>query len=288
MTKTRVLHILTIIIILLAIIATSVGAFYNDGGAPFDTINQYGETIKIYGKGIYAHDSYFMAPLFRGTDFAILILAVPLLIIALLYDIKKQSIKARMFLLSMLTLFVYYSASLSFGVTYNKLFLVYMLLFSTSLFALIIAFMSMDMSKITLNKFPFKTIYTFLIVVAICLFVAWLPDIITSLKNGTSLGLIEVYTTSITYVIDMGIISPAAIVCAVLIKQRSGLGYVLLEALLTLCFMVGVILPMQSVFQINAGITIPLPVLITKIATFCILALISLPLEIKLIKNINM
>lgn len=40
----------------------------------------------------------------------------------------------------------------------------------------------------------------FLIVTGISLFVAWLPDIITSIKNGTSLDLIEVYTTEITYI----------------------------------------------------------------------------------------
>jgi hypothetical protein len=30
--------------------------------------NQYGEEIKIFGSGIYAHDSYFKAPIFIGSD----------------------------------------------------------------------------------------------------------------------------------------------------------------------------------------------------------------------------
>ena len=51
----------------------------------------------------------------------------------------------------------------------------------------------------------------------IALIVAWLPDIVNSLFAGRSLELIEVYTTSVTYVLDMGVIAPAALI---LIKSK--------------------------------------------------------------------
>ena len=64
-------HILTVFIILLAIVTSGLGLFYKTDGEPFNFINQYGDTVRIYGNGIYKNDSYFMAPIHRGTDFTI-------------------------------------------------------------------------------------------------------------------------------------------------------------------------------------------------------------------------
>ena len=75
----------------------------------------------------------------------------------------------------------------------------------------------------------------FLIISGISLFVAWLPDIITSLVNGKSLTLIEIYTTEITYVLDMGIISPMIFICLFLLKKQDGLGDILLAIILKMC-----------------------------------------------------
>jgi hypothetical protein len=69
----------------------------------------------------------------------------------------------------------------------------------------------MLLKKYTIN-IPIKKytngIKIFLFFCGLSLFVAWLPDIIASLINKKSLGLIEIYTTQITYVLDMAIISP--------------------------------------------------------------------------------
>jgi hypothetical protein len=80
----KVLYILTLIIIILSIVVASIGVFYTTNGKAFEVTNQYGDLVKIYGDGIYSHDSYFKAPIFRGSDFTILFLAVPVLILALI------------------------------------------------------------------------------------------------------------------------------------------------------------------------------------------------------------
>ena len=103
----------------MAIITSGFGLFYTTNGQPFDFINQYGDTVKIYGNGIYKNDSYFMAPIFKGTDCTILFLAVPLMIIVLILDIKNNTLKTKLFLTAFPALFVYYSASISFGIVYN-------------------------------------------------------------------------------------------------------------------------------------------------------------------------
>lgn len=289
-THNKVLYTLSIVMVYLGIIASGIGLFYRTDGVPYDFVNQYGDSIKIYGQGIYCHDSFPMAPVFRGTDCVILFLAIPLFITALTLDWKKQNIKTRMFLISMLALFLYYSASLAFGVTYNPLFLVYLALFSASLFALVVALLSLDMQAVAANvraELPYRWIYTFLIFIGVALFIAWLPDIIQSWVNHRSLTTIEIYTTAPTYILDMGIVSPVAMICLSTIKRRNGLGFVLLEMLLAICLMIGVILPVQSLFQIQAGIQLPLPMIITKVGTFCILAVLAIPLEYKLIRSIQ-
>jgi len=284
------LHIVTLIIIVLGTITSSIGLLYTTGGKAFDFVNQYGETVKIYGDGLYAHDSYFAAPIFRGTDFTIICFVIPILIVALMLDIKKKTLKSRLFLMSVISVFTYYSASIAFGVTYNMLHLVYIALFSASLFGLIISMGSLEkkqMEQSIGDALPYKGIYIFLALTGIALIVAWLPDIINSLVTGGSLELIEVYTTSVTYVLDMGVVAPAALICLFQLKKRRGMGYALLAMLLTVCSIVGIMLPIQTAFQVSAGIELPFAAIVTKVASFVVLAFFALYFNIKFFKNMK-
>lgn len=55
------------------------------------------------------------------------------------------------------------------------------------------------------------------------------------------------YTTEITYVIDMGIITPMIFITYYLAKHENFIGYVLLRMILQVCMAVGVMLPMQTI-----------------------------------------
>jgi hypothetical protein len=284
------LHLVTLLIIVLGIITSLTGLLYRTSGKPYDFINQYGDTVKIYGYGLYSHSYHFMAPIFRGTDFTILFVAIPILIVALIVDRKRKELKNRIFLMSAIGVFTYYSASIAFGVTYNILHLVYIALFSSSLFGLIIAISSIAKVQVENSigdKLPLKGIYVFLLLTGIFLIVAWLPDIIKSLILGRSLEQIEIYTTQITNVLDMGIIAPTALICLFQLKKGSGMGYILLPLLLTTCTIIGIMLPIQTVFQMHAGISLPIGAIITKIATFVALALFALYFNIKFYRNIE-
>jgi hypothetical protein len=288
--KDKSLHLLTLLIIVLSIITSAVGLLYTTGGKTYDFVNQYGDTVKIYGDGLYAHDSYFMAPIFRGTDFTILFIAIPILITALILDIKRKGLKYRIFLMSVISLFTYYSVSIALGVTYNILHLIYIALFSSSFFGLIIAISTIDKEQVENSmgdKLSVKGIYVFLLLTGISLIVAWLPDIIKSLALGRSLELIEVYTTQITYVLDMGIIAPAALICLYELKKQRGIGYILLPLLLMVCTIIGIMLPIQTVFQIKAGIFLPVGVIVTKVSIFTVLAFFAIYFNIKFHRNIK-
>lgn len=67
--------------ILLLLTVTLCGVFSLNTTHSYEFINQYGTSIKIWGSGIYAHDSYFKAPIFIGSDLTVLILLLPLLIV---------------------------------------------------------------------------------------------------------------------------------------------------------------------------------------------------------------
>lgn len=120
-----------------------------------------------------------------------------------------------------------------------------------------------------------KGMKAFLFVAGISLLAAWLPDIVTSIINGTSLELIEVYTTEITYVLDMGIISPLMFITYHLIRRGDFTGYVFLRMIFKVCICIGIMLPIQTIFQISAGISIPIPVFITKALIFIVMALFA-------------
>lgn len=283
------LDTLIILQILLLVIITIAGIFSFSTEHIYEITNRYGDLVKIYGYGIYANDSLLMAPIFIGTDYAVLFAVIPMQIITLILNRQYRSTKTKLFTMSLIATVCYYATSIVFGVTYNSLHLVYIALFGISFFALIISMN--DINSETLknaysDKFPSRGITIFFVISGIALFVAWLPDILSSLIYGTSLSLIEVYTTSVTYVVDMGILSPLMFICIYLLKKRNGFGIQLLSLSLTLCVIIGIILPTQSLFHALAGVELSLQIVMTKIASFVLLAVFALYFLINLFKRL--
>lgn len=230
-----------------------------------DFINQYGHTVEIFGYGIYANDSYFKAPISIGTDFCILFVLVQVFLYADMQYQKKADMISEIKLISVYAVAFYYAASIAFGVTYNQIFLVYVLLFICSLFGMFSHIRNVQIKqKITVTR----GLSAFLVMTGIALIVAWLPDIIAAMLKGGTLSLIGVYTTEITYVLDMGVVSPMCFVCLYLLKKNDGLGVILLAALLKLCIIVGIMVIPQTICQMLSGVELPFPALLTKALSF--------------------
>lgn len=282
--------VLSLLVVVLCLFTTSVGMFLTDNGQPFETLNVYGDSVTLYGSGIYAYDSMMRAPIFRGTDAVMLFLAVPSLLMILWLRSRRWSLRLQLMLVSMLFVFVYYSMNLVFGVMNNGMFLAYIALFSAGLFALAEALRGLTGSGLVdriIGPLPKRGFNIFLVLTGAALTLAWIPDIITAMLSNGPLSLIEVYSTEVTYVIDIAIIGPMAIAGIFLNKSRQDIGYVILSMLLTLCAFIGIMLPMQTVFQANAGISVPVQVMVTKVASFCLLAIFATYLEIRLLKAIQ-
>jgi hypothetical protein len=284
------IDILIICIIILLIVITTVGLCSFRTDKSYIITNQYGDNVRIFGNGIYAHDSYFKALSNIGSDCTILFLVVPLMSIALVREIKRRTIKSKLFLIAVIATVLYYAASIAFGVTYNSFELIYIALFSSSFFALVILVRSINTVKLRkMQKWiiPSRGLTIFLIISGASLIVAWLPDIMTSLMNGKSLALIETYTTEITYVLDIGIISPMIFICLFLLRKKDGLGDILLAIILKMCEIIGVMISVATLFQTLGGIGVPVPVLITKIGIFIVLAAFAAYFDIKLYRYIK-
>ena len=278
-----------ILIILLVIAVTVTGVLSFSTSHSYEVTNQYGDIVKMWGYGIYKYDSFFKAPLFIGSDLTILLLVVPLSIMAFVRARKEQSVESLIGCFGNLALLLYYSASLAFGVTYNNLHLMYILLFGLCFFgagSVLLRLNEVSVKQNTVCTFRFtKGLKAFLLISGVSLFVAWLPDIIKSLAKGRPLELIEVYTTEVTYVLDMGIISPLMFIAFFLVRKGSFIGYVLLRMILKVCICVGIMLPVQTFFQLLAGIDLPIFALITKVFIFVLLAVFAAVLQYRLKKG---
>lgn len=254
-----------VVTILLMCITTISGILSINFSHAYNFLNQYGQSVSIYGYGVYKFDSYFKAPISIGTDFCILFVLVPMFIYTYIQYHRSNDSIAELKLISVYAVVFYYAASISFGNTYNKLFLVYVLLFSSSLFG-----MFMHIKNISWNTTiqVTKGIKVFLVLSGLALIIAWLPDIISALLKGGTLPLIEVYTTEITYVLDMGIISPLCLVCLYLLVKKQSLGTMLFAVLVKVCIVVGIMMIPQTILQIASGVEIPIPVIVTKSLSF--------------------
>ena len=273
MRKYASIHILSAVSIVLLAIITLCGVLSWNTSGSFDAVNQYGETIKMWGSGIYARDSYMKATVFIGSDMCILFVGVPMLAFSVIHDIKRHDKRSRLLLVSMLAWLLYYAVSICFGVTYNMLFLIYTALFVCLFFSFVTGIYGLSEERFDVpDKLCGKAYTVFLVLSGISTFAAWFPDIILSFASGR-LQLIEVYTTEITYILDMGIISPVAFICLYMLKKRNSFGVVLLSVLLIGIIIVGIMMIFQTFVQLVSGVDLPIPVIITKSAVFTMLGI---------------
>lgn len=275
------LAVATIILLGIASIAGILSIDFSHG---FYYTNQYGHQVELYGYGIYARDTYFKAPISIGTDICILFLLVPTFLYTYLRYRKSEEESLKLKMISVYAVSLYYGASMAFGITYNRLVLVYIMLFSCSLFGMfyhLITYKGEKTMELT------KGIKCFLIISGIALFVAWLPDIIPTIISGETLKLIGNSTTEVTYVLDIGIISPVCFITIYLLARKNKLGTVMLGVMLKLCMVVGVMMIPQTVCQIASGVDLPVPVLITKSFSFVALGIFAFYFDLRLYWSIE-
>ena len=277
------------VIAVLSLFAAGIGLFYPNEGSLFSFTAVRGETVQIWGQGWYRYDTPIGALSFKAGDLITLFLAIPVLIVSfVLY--RQGSLRGGLLLTGALSYFLYTYTSLGFGATYNNLFLVYILIFSASLFGLILALTSFDVPALPAHfaeTMPRRGIGIFLVASGVILSLIWIVlSILPALLQSKAPPEAYFYTTFMTGIVDIGIVSPALIVAGTLILRRAPLGYLLASTMLVFTCILGpnltaggTIQVMEEVITIGQAMAFTVP--------FVILALIALGLTISLFRNFS-
>ena len=257
MKSSRIVIWLSGLIAVLAIAAAGIGLFYQDVGSSYLFTTLHGQSVLIYGQGLYRYDIPIIAVGFRAADAITLVLALPLLFLSLVLY-QRGKLQGGLLLAGVLTYFLYSYGSMAFGAAYNSLFLVYVILFSASLFALVILLTSFDMLELPTHfsaGLPRRRIGIFLIVSGIILSLVWLAlSLVPALLGGTVPLEVASYTTFITGVVDIGIVAPALVVSGALLLRNAPIGYLLSSAMLVFTVTLGTSLLMSGIAQLLTGV----------------------------------
>ncbi len=289
MHSSKALFPLTVAVILLFTIQAGAGLFWQAGPGPFSFTSLRGETFEMSGWGVYAYETAFKAPIYRGSDAVNLLATIPLLGVGL-FLARRGSLRGALGLAGGLSMALYNAASLAFGAAYNSLFLLYLAFFAASLFAFILAFGAIDRAALSARLapgLPRRGIAALLLVAAAGVIFAWLPDLVSALLRGHAPAGLLSSTTDVTAVLDLGIIVPAASLAALLLLRRAPLGDLLAIILLIMLSLIGLIVAGQTVFQTQAGITFGPEVWVGKVGSFVVLSLFAMWLTARFLRCVR-
>jgi hypothetical protein len=276
---------LTYPILLLALLAAGAGIFWQRSGAPSEFTTLRGETFILFGRGLYRYDTVSYAAQAIGQDAATLLVGIPLMFLGLLLA-RKGSLRGELLLAGGLGYMLYTYTSYSFLSAYNEFFLVYVALFSLSLFAFILALSGMNTERVSRSVsggMPRRGIAVFLLLLAAFLTLAWLGRIVPPLLAGTPPPGLETYTTLVIQALDLGIIIPVSVVTAVLLWQKKPWGYTLTSVLLVKALMMGAALVAMIIAQVWAGVSVGA----VESTIFSVIALVALTFTALLFRNIT-
>ena len=289
MKQQSALYWLVPLIAVLALLAAGFGLFTPNDGTPVSFTTARGETVELWGQGLYKYDTPIGATGFTAADVITLFLAIPILVVSL-FMYRRGSVKGGLLLTGTLSYFLYNYTSMGFGAAYNNLFLAYTLIFGASLFGLILALLSFDLKTFPSHfskTLPRNGIGIFLIVSGIILSLIWLVlSIIPALLVSKAPPEANYYTTFLTGIIDIGMVAPALIIAGVLIRRNNPSGYVLASTLLIFTCILGANLTAGGIIQVTKGvITIGQAMVFT--VPFVILTLIAVWFTVVLFRNFS-
>ena len=276
---------LATIIVPLALLAAGAGIFWQGTGEPylFDTLR--GETVLVRGHGLYQYDTVNSASQELGQDVVTLIIGIPLLITGIVLS-RKGTLRGQLLLTGALGYFLYTYGAMSFLTAFNPFFLVYVALFSLSLFGFILAMSSLNVDEITAHissGFPRRGIASYFIIVALFLTLAWLGLVVPPMLTGLPPAGLESAITMVIQALDLGVIVPTSLITATLLLKKHAWGYALSAVVLLKILTMGTALISMIISQMLAGVDID-PV--TSVI-FVLISISGITLGIVTLKNIR-
>ncbi len=271
------------VIFILALIATLFGVRPSEGQS-YVLTNFRGEAVTINGHGLYYWDTLSSASQMQANDLVTLVLGLPLLAVAFWLSLR-ESLRGKLLLTGTLGFFLYTYASMCFGAAYNQLFVVYVALFASSLYAFILSMMSFDLPNLPRHfseKLPLRWIAGLLFFAGGFLGLAWLGRIAATFTPG-SIPTLENTTSMFIQALDLGLIVPLCIVGGVLLLRKSPWGYLLASVGMLKFVTMGSAVSLMGINMARMGVTVSA----VELVVFPAITLANLVMVIILLRNIR-
>jgi len=244
------------LILILTMIAALAGVWPAEG-TPYSLTTFRGEQVTINARGLYYWDTVSMAAQMQANDLIALVLGLPLLALSFWLTLRG-SLRGRIMLAGTLGFILYTYITMAFGAHYNVLFLVYVALFSLSLFAFVLVMMSFDLATLPYRfseKLPRGWIAGLLFFAAAFLSLAWLGRVAATFAPG-AVPALENTTSMFIQVMDLGIIVPVCALSGVLLLRRQPWGYLLASVGLMKFLTLGIAVSLMGLNMARVGVPI--------------------------------
>jgi hypothetical protein len=208
-------------------------------------------------KDLYQDDTSWATAALRGGDLVTLVVAVPILVLAMVLASRGSS-RARLVWIGALAYTIYNFAFYVFGAAFNDLFLVHVVAFSSSIFALIVTMTSLDASAIARGyrmRAPVRAVAALLILVGVVFASLWSVFSISYAVTGRlSLGAATLEGMHTVFAIDLSLMVPGMALAGVLLWRGKPWGYVMGAAMSLFGAVYQLNLAAAGWFQANAGV----------------------------------
>jgi hypothetical protein len=247
---------LSLLVGVLAVVATTAGIVTAIGVQHRTFLSLHGQTITMQGGGLYANESVSGAAQAIGQDVVTLVVGIPLLLAAI-FLAARGSLRGKLLRAGALWYFTYTYLLMAFGAAYNQLLLLYVALFSASLFAFILSLLAIDVKRLPMQMSPHfarRTIAWLVIGVGAVLALLWLGRIVPALVTGAVPFGLESYSTLFVQAGDLGLVVPLAVLTGALLLGRHPVGYLLAGVVLVKGATLGLALIAMMVTMAVAGV----------------------------------
>ncbi|HYG56802.1 MAG TPA: hypothetical protein VD902_01850 [Symbiobacteriaceae bacterium] len=213
-------------------------------------------TTVVAAGGIFIPGLYRFAPRLviatQGQDL-ITLLSLPVMLVAMLAA-KRGSVRGAITWIGILGYVSYSAMGAAFGYNMNEFFLIYVALFSLTVFALVAGVSSLHVAGME-QRFdaaaPRRAVAGFLTLMALLLSALWLSRIIPNMTVNPIPDTIEPY--KYVYALDLGIIIPLMLLAAIWLWRWVTGGYLLAGCMLIKAVTMGLALLSMNLFNLRAG-----------------------------------
>jgi hypothetical protein len=275
----------TVLIILLSLVASLAGSLSHELDRYRTVTTPRGEVVEVADAGIYRYSARALVTAGTPWDVVRLLMGIPVLLVSFIFHLRG-SLRGTVLFVGSLASFLYQYLLWTFDWAFNSLFLVYVAIFSLSLWTLVFVLAGIDGAQVRAaigKRFPVKTAASFSFVLSAMLVLKCLGEILPSVGSTAMPAGATGYYTMVDQALDLGLLAPFGIVTGVLLLRRESLGYLLSSSSLILFLSVGLsVIAGEVMLGLSAG-----RINVAGIGVFALLVFVALALLIRVLTSIS-